>query len=259
MRISTEAPAVPASEASLKLQVTAAYPRDTGRGLARLGPAAFAALGLEAGDIVEVAGRRATVCRASPSEDEPGVQLDEISRQNAGVEVSETARLRHVRPADGESVVLRPARGAEEIPEPEILRQILDGHPVRTGDLLRAILPDTRGVDLEVVETAPEMPCRIVRTTRITLVSGVVDRPEIAATPDVSYADVGGLAAQLARVREIVELPLRLPEVFERLGIDPPKGVLLHGPPGCGKTLIARAAAHEIRASFFSVQEEAAS
>jgi transitional endoplasmic reticulum ATPase len=126
----------------------------------------------------------------------------------------------------------------------------LDGLPVQAGDRIRAALFGSRSADFRVENTLPRGPVLINPTTELVIGKAEVKERARMAVP---YEDIGGLKPQLHRIREMIELPLRYPEVFERLGIDAPKGVLLHGPPGCGKTLIARAIAHETEAQFFSV------
>ena len=133
----------------------------------------------------------------------------------------------------------------------DYIGSLLDGLPVREGSRIRAPLFGSRWADFRVGSTTPKGPVLINPTT--VLVIGNPQQAEEVAARSTTYEDIGGLKPQLHRIREMIELPLRYPEVFERLGIDAPKGVLLHGPPGCGKTLIARAIAHETEANFFSV------
>jgi transitional endoplasmic reticulum ATPase len=127
----------------------------------------------------------------------------------------------------------------------------LDGLPVLASSRIRAILFGSRWADFKVESTVPKGPVLINPMTQLVISKGA--QPEEMAARAISYEDIGGLKPQLQRIREMIELPLRYPEVFERLGIDAPKGVLLHGPPGCGKTLIARAIAHETQANFYAV------
>ncbi|HEX9737442.1 MAG TPA: AAA family ATPase [Thermoanaerobaculia bacterium] len=145
-------------------------------------------------------------------------------------------------------VILEPTTAAPDR-DAARLRELLEGRTVRRGESVEVTFPDGRTLDFTVANASPKGASRVAFTTRLMLqpaAAGGVRRV-------LTYADVGGLKPQLGRVREVIELPLRFPEVFERLGIAPPKGVLLHGPPGCGKTLIARAVSHEIDASFYSV------
>jgi transitional endoplasmic reticulum ATPase len=153
-----------------------------------------------------------------------------------------------VRPA--QRIGLTPLTIAPDTRDLQYIGSLLDGLPVQEGDRIRAVLFGSRSADFKVENTTPRGPVLIHPTTE--LVVGKADVKERARIA-VPYEDIGGLKAQMHRIREMIELPLRYPEVFERLGIDAPKGVLLHGPPGCGKTLIARAIAHETEANFFSV------
>jgi transitional endoplasmic reticulum ATPase len=153
------------------------------------------------------------------------------------------------RPA--ERVVLAPANVQPSERDLDYIGRLLDGLPVLEGNRIRATLFGSRWADFRVESTTPKGPVLINPTTQ--LVIGHPQQAEESAARSTSYEDIGGLKPQLQRIREMIELPLRYPEVFERLGIDAPKGVLLHGPPGCGKTLIARAIAHETEANFYAV------
>ena len=237
----------------LKLKVTEALSKDVGRALARMGPEDLEKLEVAVGDTVEVIGKRGTVCKAMPAYRElrgqSRVQLDGLTRDNSGAGLDEFVVVRKIscRPAD--RVVLTPRNIAPADRDLKYIGSLLDGLPVCEGDRIRATLFGSRSADFKVEDVTPKGPVLINPTTR--LVIGKVREEETARA--VSYEDIGGLKPQLQRIREMVELPLRYPVVFERLGIDAPKGVLLYGPPGCGKTLIARAIAHETEAHFFSV------
>lgn len=240
-------------DAPFKLKVTEALGKDVGRAYARMGPEDLEKLQVAIGDIVEVAGKRKTVCKAMPAYKElrgrSRVQLDGISRENAGAGIDDFVQVRKIACRPGERVVLTPITitpGDRDLP---YIGSLLDGLPVLEGDRIRATLFGSRTADFKVEALTPRGPVLINPTT--TLVIGKAGAPETRRP--VSYEDVGGLKPQLQRIREMIELPLRYPELFERLGIDAPTGVLLHGPPGCGKTLIARTIAHETEANFFSV------
>ncbi len=243
---------------TLELRVEAqpggeAQPRSAaGYDLALLGAGDFARLALAEGDVVEVSGGRVTVCAAALDEgdrDPAGhVRLSAVTLANAGVAVGELVRLRRIEVPDAEWAILEPTTATPPDRDLAHLRELLEGLPVCRGDRVQVSLADGRRVDFEVDSTSPEGPTQIAFTTRLML----QPRPQRAQRA-VSYADVGGLARQLGRVREMIELPLKFPEVFEHLGIAPPKGVLLYGPPGCGKTLIARAVSHEMDATFYSI------
>jgi transitional endoplasmic reticulum ATPase len=237
----------------LKLKVTEALSKDVGRAYARMGPEDLEKLHLAIGDLVEVAGKRKTVCKAMPAYKElrgrSRVQLDGISRENAGAGLDDFVQVRKITCRPAERVVLTPVTITPADRDLQYIGSLLDGLPVWEGDRIRATLFGSRTADFKVDSLSPKGPVLIVPTT--TLVIGKPGAPE--APRAVSYEDVGGLKPQLQRIREMIELPLRYPELFERLGIEAPKGVLLHGPPGCGKTLIARTIAHETEANFFSV------
>lgn len=241
-------------ESALKLKVTEALSKDVGRAYARMGPEDLEKLQVAIGDIVEVVGKRTTVCKAMPAYKElrgrSRMQLDGITRENAGAGIDDFVQVKKIACRPAEQVVLTPITITPAERDLKYIGSLLDGLPVLEGDRIRATLFGSRTADFKVGALTPRGPVLINPTT--TLVIGKAGAPEtLRAT--VSYEDVGGLKPQLQRIREMIELPLRYPELFERLGIDAPKGVLLHGPPGCGKTLIARTIAHETEAKFFSV------
>jgi transitional endoplasmic reticulum ATPase len=240
---------------TLKLKVTEALGKDVGRGYARMGPEDLEKLQLAIGDLVEIAGKKTTVCKAMPAYKElrgrSRIQLDGISRENAGAGIDDYVQVRKITVRPGERIVLNPITITPADRDLQYIGSLLDGLPVMEGDRIRATLFGARTADFKVDGITPKGPVLINPTTVLVISKAVVpSEPRRAA---VSYEDVGGLKPQLQRIREMIELPLRYPELFERLGIDAPKGVLLHGPPGSGKTLIARTIAHETEANFFSV------
>ena len=245
-------------ETGLRFKVSEALSKDVGRALARLDPSDILALGLEIGDIVEISGKRRTVCKLMPAyKDDRGatrVQLDGLSRVNAGVALDDAVSIHKVKAQAAQRIVLSPTAPGLSDRDLEYIGARLDGLPVLEGDRIRGTLFGSRSLDFLVRETKPKGPVLIAPDT---LLSVGPAQSEAKASPTgrtaLSYEDIGGLKREVQRVREIIELPLRFPEVFVRLGIDAPKGVLLYGPPGCGKTLIARAVAHETDVHFFSI------
>lgn len=237
----------------LKLKVTEALSKDVGRALARIGPEDMAQLEMAIGDIVVVEGKRQTVCKIMPAykemRDQSRIQLDGLTRENAGAGLDELVTIRKTTCYPAQKISLSPATVIPGERDLKYIGSLLDGIPVMPGDRIRANLFGSRSADFKVEGTTPKGPVFINPTTRLT----ISKTREANAAGRVAYEDVGGLKSQLLRIREMIELPLRYPEVFNRLGIDAPKGVLLHGPPGCGKTLIARAIAYETDAQFFSI------
>jgi len=239
----------------LRLKVSEAEARDAGRGLIRLDPADMTRLKVQPGDIVEITGKRAGVGKVLPVAREKRGQsrlhIDGILRENAGAALDQIVPVRKVQARPADRVVLTPIETTPGDKDLKYIASLLDGLAVVSDDRVRVDLFGTRSVDFKVASTAPNGPVLLHAKTRLDI-SGA----DKSKTPDdgrISYEDIGGLKRELGRIREIIELPLRYPEVFERLGIDAPKGVLLYGPPGCGKTLIARAVAHETQARFYSI------
>ncbi len=243
------------AEATLALKVCEALSKDVARGVARVGPEDLEKLGASNGDAIEITGKRQTVCKAMLAHKEmrgqSRVQLDGLTRENAGAALDESVQVRRIECRPAERVTLTPVNITPAERDLDYIGSLLDGLPVLEGNRIRATLFGSRWADFKVESTAPKGPVVINPTTQ--LVIGKEKEPGQSAAREVSYEDIGGLKPQLQRIREMIELPLRYPEVFEKLGIDAPKGVLLHGPPGCGKTLIARAIAHETEASFYAV------
>jgi transitional endoplasmic reticulum ATPase len=240
--------------AVLTLRVAEAKPRDVGRSIARLDPHDLEKIGAEVGDIIQVEGKRKTAAKVMPAYPEDRgkslIQMDGLLRGNAQVSLDEKVTVQKTSFLPADKIVLNPLTLARSISRERDTRYIgtlLDGLPLVEGDTIRANLFGTRSQDFTVISAVPKGVVLIHTRTKIE-VKGKAEAS--AVNSKISYEDIGGLGKELHRIREMVELPLKYPQVFERLGIDPPKGVLLHGPPGCGKTLIARAVANETAAYF---------
>ena len=239
---------------AISLRVGAASASDANRGILRIDPSDLAAIGGATGHVLAVAGRGLAHARAlplPPAQRGKGlVLLDGTTRANAGVSLGEMVRVSAVSASPARRVSLMLGPGAPRLGA-ELLRRALAGTPVAEGDTLRLALSARSETTVRVAATEPSPgPVVIDAQTEIETRRGASGRPDPAA---IRYDDLGGLARVVARIREVVELPLRHPEAFERLGIDPPKGVLLVGPPGTGKTMIARAVAAESGATFIAV------
>ncbi len=238
---------------AVSLRVAEALPKDAGRGLVRLDPLDLEQLGAAVGDVVEITGQRTTAARLMPAyaaqRGQGLIQMDGIVRANAGAGLDERVTVQKVEAQPARAVALAPVESLRSIPgsaQTRYLARLLDGIPVAPGDQVRVNLFGTRAQTFTVVETTPDSPVLVNPATAIRLAGEGAARKRGALT----YEDIGGLHREIRRIREMIELPLKYPEVFEHLGIEPPKGVLLYGPPGCGKTLIARVVAHETSAHF---------
>jgi transitional endoplasmic reticulum ATPase len=260
---------------TVRLQVAAARQEESGQGVARMPRSAFQALGITDGDFVEIEGKRTTAAVAIPGypEDEAleVVRLDGLQRANAGTSSGEHVTLRRAETKPASRVVFAPAQREMRLQGPtEALKRVFFNKPLAAGDLVAThgqqpvenMPPEVRRmfnapayaltqIRLTVVSTVPKGIVHIDENTEVEL------RAEFEEPRDgrgvINYDDVGGMDETIKQLREMVELPLRYPELFTRLGVDPPKGVLLHGPPGTGKTRLALAVANESDATFFTI------
>ncbi len=267
----------------IKLRVLEALQDDAYKGVARIDTEVMKVLGLKRGDIVTIKGERETVAivdRSYPADVGEGViRIDGLIRKNAKTGIGEMVVIKKATVKPAKKVAIAPAQpGIMVQGDPELFRNGLLGRAVLKGDIISLggaqRRRDLMGGDMSeifgdinelfggnfgfagfqrvkflVVSTAPNQPVIITEETELVINSKAVEMSE-DTVPDVTYEDIGGLTDEIKKVREMVELPLKHPEVFDRLGIDPPKGVLLHGPPGTGKTLLAKAVANESEANF---------
>jgi len=230
--------------------------RDVGRSIARIDSETMKSLGVTVGDVIKIAGKKETAAKAWPAYPEDQglglLRIDGFIRKNSGVAINEFVTVGKADAEYASSIKLAPVDIRISV-DNDFIRFVKDrliDRPATRGDTL-LIMMLGHSVPFLVVNTRPNGIVKISPTTEITILSEPV--PELEIPSRTTYEDIGGLEEEILRIREMVELPLRHPEIFQRLGIDPPKGVLLHGPPGCGKTLLARAVANESEANFYAI------
>ena len=235
------------------LKVLEAYTRDVGRGVARVDYEAMDALDASTGDVIEIRGKRKTVAKCLPlypSDEGRGIiRIDGLIRNNSGVAIGDSVTIRKIRAQPAEKIVVAPLEAIPPIDE-RYLADALDSIPVTKGDNI--MIPYFGGrLTFQVINVAPASEAVLV--TQRTVFS-IAEKGEVMrGVPQVTYEDIGGLKDEIQKVREMIELPLRHPEIFEKLGVEAPKGILLFGPPGTGKTLLAKAVATESSAHFVSI------
>jgi transitional endoplasmic reticulum ATPase len=230
-----------------------AYTRDVGRGVARIDYDSMDSLSASTGDVIEIRGKRRTVAKCLPlypSDEGKGIiRVDGLVRNNAGVAIGDTVVVRKIKAVPAEKVIVAPLETIPSIDE-RYLADALESVPLIKGD--NVMVPYFGGrLTFQVIGVTPVADAILVTQKTVFQIS---EKGEVArGITNVAYEDIGGLKEEIQKVREMIELPLRHPEIFEKLGIEAPKGVLLYGPPGTGKTLLAKAVANESNAHFISI------
>ncbi|MER3408100.1 MAG: AAA family ATPase, partial [Nitrososphaera sp.] len=246
----------PGAEKTATLKVAETSSRFVGRGMALMDPKVMEELDLSTGDVVELDGKKKSyVLLWSGQPDDYGkklIRIDGYTRNNIGIGIDDSV---HVRKARGvkraEQIILAPTEELNIVGLEEHLPDLLEGRVVTKGDIIPLNIMG-RKIGFAVTGISPSGVASMVGSNT-EFVIGAVPKAGARGVPRVSYEDIGGLKNEVQKVREMIELPLRHPEIFERIGIEAPKGVLLHGPPGTGKTLLAKAVANETNANFYSI------
>ena len=241
------------SESELTLKVLEAYTRDVGRGVARIDYDSMDTLNASTGDVIELKGKRRTVAKCLPlypSDEGKGIiRIDGLGRNNSGIAIGDAITVKKIKAVPAEKVVVAPLEAIPPIDE-RYLADALESVPLIKGD--NVMVPYFGGrLTFQVIGVTPAADAVLV--TQKTAFHIAEKGETLRGVPQVTYEDIGGIRDEIKKVREMIELPLRHPEIFEKLGIEAPKGVMLYGPPGTGKTLLAKAVANESNAHFISI------
>ncbi len=270
-------------KARLRLKVAEADKREVGRGIARVNERHIKEIGVSYGDIIQITGRRATsavVGSAFPSDMHLDIiRIDGILRHNAGTTLGDHVEISKAKWTEAKKVILTPVqKGIRIYASPDSLQASFLNRPVTQGDIVSTSTynPPSQSFNSNLMfeeffrdffsnpslglgevklAVASTIPGGVVKITEVTEIQLMPEATEISRdeVPEVTYEDLGGIRDAIQKIREMIELPLKYPELFNRLGIDPPKGVLILGPPGTGKTLLAKAVANESEAYFTSI------
>jgi len=240
----------------VQLKVLDSRQRDVARGIARIDQRTMQKLGVSSGDVIEFSGKKKTSAiawPAYPEDQDPSImRIDGFLRKNAGVSINEYVVVRKAEVKDAMSIVLAPVNMRLNVDEAfaNFVKNRLMDRTFVEGDKTSVMMLG-HSVQFTVTKMQPQGIVKMTCGTRLQILTDPVAEAESA--PRTTYEDLGGLEKEIQLIREMIELPMRHPEIFQTLGIDPPKGVLLLGPPGCGKTLLAKAVANESDVNFFSI------
>jgi transitional endoplasmic reticulum ATPase len=242
------------------LKVAEAEQRDVGRKIARVDPEIIERLNITSGDALELTSpeRKTTVLSWPAKDTDRGkhlIRIDGYIRNRLSVGINDTVDVKKVDTKDAKSITFAPTEPLRIVGAEEYLAEYLNGQLMTKGDTIPLNVMGQR-VDLVVISTSPSGPVIVNDSSKITVSEESAKAVQVSkegGVPSITYEDIGGLGDAVGRVREMIELPLRHPELFKRLGVEAPKGVLLHGPPGTGKTLLAKAVANETNANFYTI------
>src|ERR671923_1890266 len=248
------------SAKGVALKVAEAEQRDVGRKIARVDPEVIERLNITSGDALELSslGKKTTVLSWPARSNDRGkglIRIDGYTRNRLDVGINDQIEVKKVESKDANSITLAPTEPLRIVGAEEYLAEYLNGQLMTKGDTIPLNVMGQR-VDLVVISTNPSGPVIVNESTKVTVSEESAKAVQVSkegGVPSITYEDIGGLGDAVGRVREMIELPLRHPELFKRLGVEAPKGVLLHGPPGTGKTLLAKAVAHETNANFYTI------
>jgi transitional endoplasmic reticulum ATPase len=242
------------------LRVAEANSRDVGRRVGRVDPKVASEIALSTGDAIEIsAGKKKTTVLSWPAYQEDYgrglIRIDGYTRSKLEVGINDNVDIKKIETQEAQKITLAPTEPLRILGAEQYLAAFLDGQLVTKGDTIPLNVMGQR-IDLVVISTAPGGPVIISRNTEVTVSEETAEAVAAAregGIPSITYEDIGGLRDEVTKVREMIELPLRHPELFRRLGVEAPKGVILHGPPGTGKTLLAKAVANETNANFYTI------
>ena len=244
---------------NLTLRVAETNPKFVGRGVALVDPNIMEKFDLATGDVIEIRGARkktfVLLWSSQPSDYGRGlIRIDGYTRNNIGIGIDDRVNIQKVTDVTkAEQVILSPTEELNIVGLEEHLPELLDGRVVAKGDMIPLNIMG-RKIGFVITSISSDAAASLVDSNLTEFIIGSVPKASSGGNvPRITYEDIGGLKNEVQKVREMIELPLRHPEIFERIGIEAPKGVLLFGPPGTGKTLLAKAVANETNANFYSI------